>query len=61
MPASTPTIDSSSTRQTRLQATFQAIKNMSAGPSSPRFNYSPGKQKESGERSPGYSEVTTEE
>lgn len=61
-PAHTPTIvnDSRGTGQTRLQATFQAIKKMSAGLSSPRFDNSPSKQSV-GERSPGYFDVTTEE
>ncbi|KAF3051158.1 hypothetical protein E8E11_010390 [Didymella keratinophila] len=61
-PARTPTVASgiTATGQTRLQATFQAIKKMSAGLSSPRFDYSPSKQS-AGERSPGYFDVTTEE
>lgn len=46
---------------TRLQTTFEAIKKMSAGMGSPRFDHSPGKEKGEGERSPGYFDVTTEE
>jgi hypothetical protein len=51
---------------TRLQATFEAIKKMSAGLSSPRLNYSPRKT-EGGKtglvedvRNPGYFDVVTE-
>jgi hypothetical protein len=61
-PAHTPTIAGGSTGagQTRLQATFQAIKNLSAGLSSPRFDYTPSKLSV-GERSPGYFDVTIED
>jgi hypothetical protein len=60
-PAHTPTIvNGSTTGRTRLQATFQAIKKMSASLSSPRFDFSPSKQS-AGERSPGYFDVMTEE
>ncbi|KAH6625557.1 thioredoxin-like protein [Boeremia exigua] len=51
----------SSPGQTRLQATFLAIKKMSAGLSSPRFDLTPNKQKEGSGRSPGYFDVTTGE
>ncbi|KAF1927495.1 thioredoxin-like protein [Didymella exigua CBS 183.55] len=44
--------------QTRLQATFQAFRNMGAGLGSPRVDASPSKQ---GERNRGYFDVTTEE
>lgn len=63
-PALTPTMSNDNTGgtgQTRLQATFQVIKKMSAGLSTPRSDYSPSKQKENGERSPGYFDVTAEE
>lgn len=44
---------------TRLQATFQAIKKMSAGLSSPRIDFGPSRHKE-GAKTPGYFDVTTE-
>lgn len=64
MSALTPTVSNGSTGntgQTRLQATFNAIKKMSAGLSTPRSDYSPSKLKDNGERSPGYFDVTAEE
>lgn len=45
----------------RLQVTFQAIKNMSAGLASPRFDFSPNKKIGNEDRSPGYFDVNTEE
>ena len=65
-PASTPPlhIDGMITPgggQTRLQATFQAIKKMSSGLTTPRFDYSPSKQVNGGLRDPGYFAVETTE
>lgn len=52
----TPTngVTTNGTGQTRLQATFQAIKYMSSGLGSPRLNFSPDKRVASGDKSPGY-------
>ena len=47
--------------QTRLQATFQAIKKMSSGLASPRLDYSPSRQADGGVRDPGYFAVETAE
>lgn len=64
-PALIPTISNSNDNghgsQNRLQATFQAIKKMSAGLSSPRFDYSPRRERGDSERGLGYFNVTTEE
>lgn len=61
-PALSPSVSSGSTTvsggQTRLQATFQAIKKMSVGLASPRIDYGWNKPVV---QSPGYFDVTTEE
>ncbi|KAJ4985517.1 AhpC/TSA family protein [Stagonosporopsis vannaccii] len=51
----------SSFGHTRLQATFMALKKMSAGLASPRIDNTPNKQKDENGRTPGYFDVTAEE
>jgi peroxiredoxin (alkyl hydroperoxide reductase subunit C) len=64
-PLLTPTVNGSGNGgggggQTRLQATFQVIKRISAGLSSPRVDYTPKKDNE-GNESAGYFDVTKEQ
>lgn len=63
-PAVTPSINSgkiNGSAHTRLQATFQVIKNMSAGLASPRYDHGLSKKSDNGDRSPGYFDISTEE
>ena len=65
-PASTPPLQADGRMtpgggQTRLQATFQTIKMMSSGLTTPRLDYSPNRQMDGGVRGPGYFAVDTAE
>jgi hypothetical protein len=65
-PASTPPLQTNGRLtpgggQTRLQATFQAIKKMSSGLASPRIDFGPGRPVDGGAKDSGYFAVRTEE
>ena len=59
-PSPSSSTASGSLGQTRLQATFSALKKMSAGLASPRFDFTPNRQKEEEGRTPGYFDVAVE-